>query len=424
MVEAKVDSPTVNVIKDPLDVEITPLQDVFSEMLTVARQAIVELARGQVCVATIHDSQRRIDLTTPIPISRQRLERIRLKLAATGEDSDSTVQPNDIACTINGSRQESYVFGSGPNNELHHEVLIPISAQGASVGFLYLGSFDSAFDLTQSKLIHHFSTHFARTLRHLWYLNIRQKEKFELIASRIFDGIIFCDARQRIQYINVVAKKLLCCEMEQAWQGKPLSDLGAEFLTDFIYEALNAGIYELNKVTNIPGSSSKLLGVHLELLKNFRNNQIGWLIILRDVTKNWQNDQMRSAMSIAGHEIKTPLNSILGAVDLLLDNDLGELNQKQQQCLNIVKDDISRLNRLISDILDLSRFDEGIQFLDRRKEIALDFMVTKVLKSLESFATSKHVLIENKIPKNLPSFKGNRDRLQQVLVNLIENAIK
>ncbi len=160
------------------------------------------------------------------------------------------------------------------------------------------------------------------------------------------------------------------------------------------------------------------------MLKSDRNIEIGWMIILRDVTKNWQNDQMRSALSVASHEIKTPLGSILGAVDLLLEKDLGEINKQQRVCLNIIKDDIGSLNRLLTDILDLSRFDEGVQFLDRRKQIALGLMVNKVIEAFKQFAKSKNIKIENNIPKSIPTFNGHRDRLHQVLANIVENAIK
>jgi len=148
------------------------------------------------------------------------------------------------------------------------------------------------------------------------------------------------------------------------------------------------------------------------------------MFVLRDVTRDWQNEQMRSALTVASHEIKTPLNSMLSAVDLLLDLDLGELNSKQNQCLSVVKDDIQRLNRLLADLLDLSRFDEGIQFFERRKQTSLEFLVNKVFDSFRSFAKSKKIQLVNKIPKSIPTFKGDRDRLQQVLSNLVENGIK
>lgn len=249
-------------------------------------------------------------------------------------------------------------------------------------------------------------------------------EKFELMISRIIDGVILCDSQEKILFINSSAKRLLKIQGDQDWRGHTLDDMGVNFLADYLHQALEQNIGEINKVATLKKTHSRLIGVHLELLKDSKNSEIGWMYVLRDVTKNWQNDQMRSSLTIASHEIKTPLNSILSAVELLLAPDLGDLNQKQQQCLNVIKSDLDSLNRLLSDILDLSRSGEGVQFLERRKEVALSLLVTRVLESLRPFARSKDIGLENQVPKSIPTFRGDRDRLKQVLTNLTENAIK
>lgn len=251
-----------------------------------------------------------------------------------------------------------------------------------------------------------------------------EKEKYELLASWTIDGLIFCDSEKKILFMNNSAKRLLGVEAEKSWIDNSLGDLKASFLIDYFEEAQKSNLHELNRVADLLNDHSKLVGVHLELLRNAKNQKVGWLFILRDVTRNWQSDQMRSALTVASHEIKTPLNSMLGAVDLLLEKDLGELNKKQHQCLDVIKDDIQRLNRLLEDILDLSRFDEGIQFLERRKQTSLIFLVKRVFDSFRSYAKSKDIQLINKIPKSIPTFKGDRDRLQQVFSNLVENGIK
>ncbi len=422
MIKKAVERDSISVVTEPLGSDDNRLHKVFPEMLTIARQAIVEMGQSQLCVATINQFDSMVDITAPTPISSQDVEQIRAGISRNIGELGMLSVRGKLGCRINSTPEE--VFSFHPKAKLQSQIVIPVASQGKTIGLLYIGSLDASFDLSRSKFIQHFSKQFARTLRHLWYLSSRQKEKFQLIVSRIFDGIILCDPRRRIQYVNAVAKRLLGAAPEQNWNGQHLTELEVPFLGEYLDEAVKANINEVNKVTNVPGRKADLIGVHLELLKNQRNTEVGWLIILRDVTKNWQNDQMRSAISIASHEIRTPLNSILGSVDLLLDKDFGDLNEKQSHCLNIVKDDISRLNRLLSDILDLSRFDEGIQFLDRRKLVALGFLVNKVIKSLSSFANSKNIRIENKIPRTLPNFIADRDRLQQVLANLIENSIK
>lgn len=393
----------------------------MSEILTVAREALVELSGT--CVATYQLSKASICITTRKPISLKDLRTIKSWILESLKESTQELRPKKISCLVNGQPEEAYV-PDGSDKEFHECITVPISIENKRVGILFVGSFDDAIDLQDTKLFTRFSKYVSRGLRHLWYLNCRQKEQYEILVSRIVDGVILCDSSKRIKFINGAAQRILGLSNHKKWIGQPLRELEANYLIDNLDEALRSGIFELNKVANSSEDGTKLVGIHIELLKNARNAEIGWMIVLRDVTKNWQNDQMRSALSVASHEIKTPLHSILGAVDLLLENDLGELNQQQRRCLNIIRDDIHRLIRLLTDILDLSKFDEGVQFLDRRSQIVLGLMVNKVIESFKSYAKSKNIQIENKIPKTLPTFKGNRDRLKQVIVNLVENSIK
>lgn len=253
---------------------------------------------------------------------------------------------------------------------------------------------------------------------------LSEVEKLELLASRTLDGLILCSSEKEILFINNSAKRLLGIDIEQTAVERSLDDFHVSFLAECLEEAKRSNLHEFNKVVDLRDDYSMLIGVHLELLKNKENVRVGWMYVLRDVTRNWQSDQIRSSLAVASHEIRTPLNSMLGAIDLLLEKDLGSLNRKQLHCLGVVKDDIQRLNRLLEDILDLSRFDEGVQFLERRKQTSLIFLVNKVFDSFQSFAAAKNISFTNKIPKSLPTFRGDRDRLQQVLSNLVENAIK
>ncbi|MFQ5674571.1 MAG: histidine kinase dimerization/phospho-acceptor domain-containing protein, partial [bacterium] len=219
---------------------------------------------------------------------------------------------------------------------------------------------------------------------------LSEVEKLELLASRTLDGLILCNSQKEILFINNSAKRLLGIDIEQALGIQSLDDLQVSFLTECLEEAKKNNLHEFNRVVDLRNDYSILIGIHLELLKNRDNVRVGWMYVLRDVTRNWQSDQMRSALTVASHEIKTPLNSMLGAIDLLFEKDLGSLNRKQLHCLGVVKDDIQRLNRLLEDILDLSRFDEGVQFLERRKQTSLIFLVNKVFDSFQSFAASKN----------------------------------
>ncbi len=416
-------------IEVELDAEVSILNlpqagKILNEVLVLTREAIVDIANASLCVATYVSADSSIAINSTQRLAREQIETIVERITADPIRKISHGQVTRVpAVEINDEPLESYLFDNQAC-AFQQESLIPLTSDGSQFGALFIASFSSSFDLADEGFLKHLNGDFANVLGRLWTSIRSKQETLTTLVSSIIDGVILCDTDANIEFVNQAALRMLGLESDSDWIGKPLSDFDVSHLTDFLQEALKNNLFEVNKVINAPKSCSRLLGVHTQLLKSARNGEIGWMIVLRDVTMTWQNDQMRSALSIASHEINTPLTSIGSAVDLLLEKDLGDLNGGQTQCLNVVKDDVTRLQRLLHDILDLSRFEEGVIFIDRRKEISLEFLVNKVSRSFASFAQRKNICIINSIPKNIPTFRGDRDRLQQVLSNLIENSIK
>jgi len=398
-------------------------QPIASQLLAIIREGLVQSERAALCTATAILADNKVELTTGQLLSREVVKQIKTRvheaLNKYGKKSDIA----DLKAEINGLTEESYQYCEPDAKQLHF-LVIPLAYHAEAIGVLLVGSSDGDLGLIRETVFKDIGSDFSLLLSRIWSQTTKEHEQYKVMLSRSVDGVILCNAHEEILFINRAAKEKLELPPELNLQGKMLTDLNADYLTEFLRDALQNGMYEINKVVSKKNKQSKLLGVHTELLRNHNNKDLGWMIALRDVTLNWQNDQMRSALMIASHEIKTPLNSIKGAIDLLLDTDLGPLSEDQQRCLNVVKDDIKRLNRLLIDILDTSRFDEGVQFIDRRKEVAISMLAGRVISSFREFANSKSITLENKIPRTIPTFKGNRDRIQQVLVNLVENGIK
>lgn len=395
----------------------------LTELFSIIRRAIVDTGGGLLCAATLVDSTDEIHLSTPRPLSAADLTLIREAMSQSLDPEATPEDALDFQMIINGQSERQVLLEASDHLVAQHQA-VPIAIRKTPVGILFAGSFDARLDRRHARLLKHFSRDAIRALRHLWRLNALQRERLEALVTHSIDGIILCDWRKRVLYLNHMARRLLGIDSQQGLLGKTLNHLNVGFLAEYLDEAQQNGIFESNKVASLSEKHSKYLGVHVELLRNTANREIGWMVVLRDVTKNWQRDQMRSSLSAASHEINAPLTSMQGAVDLLLDRDLGDLNGEQEHCLQVLKDDITRLRRLLRDLLDLSKFDEGIQFLDRRKEVKLDFVVQKVIDSLRGFADSRNITVTSLVPRSLPTFKGDRDRLQQVLVNLVENGIK
>ncbi len=140
-----------------------------------------------------------------------------------------------------------------------------------------------------------------------------------------------------------------------------------------------------------------------------------------------EHDRRRTKfVSVASHELRTPMTSIRGFVENMLDGLTGPITERQTHYLKRVKHNVERLTRIINQLLDWSRIDIGR--LDLNLEpVCLSSLVAEVVESLQTVAAEKGVLLESKTietPASRPPVRADRDKLEQVLWNLLGNALK
>lgn len=148
------------------------------------------------------------------------------------------------------------------------------------------------------------------------------------------------------------------------------------------------------------------------------------VIIARDMTPvNAANRMRANFISMVSHELRTPLNSINGFLEIVLDGHVGSLTPRQDEFLNYARTSTHQLMTLVEDILFISRADTG-QFKLRFDTVALPELVAQVVHSLEGTAARAEVQLCAEVPDDLPAMCADELRLQQVLTNLVNNAIK
>jgi len=123
------------------------------------------------------------------------------------------------------------------------------------------------------------------------------------------------------------------------------------------------------------------------------------------------------------HELRTPLNAILGYTELILDSIYGEVPEKIQEVLQRVEKNGRHLLGLINNVLDLSKIEAG-QLTLSLSDYSMGHVVQTALTSVESLAEEKKLALKVMIPTDLPTGKGDEQRIAQVLLNLLGNAIK
>lgn len=147
--------------------------------------------------------------------------------------------------------------------------------------------------------------------------------------------------------------------------------------------------------------------------------------ILKDAHRELQEyDQMKNEFVInVSHELRTPLFIFKNIISNVRDGVTGRVNQRQYESLDIADKEIDRLGRIISDFLDISKIEAGKMHL-RWEGLALHSIISDVIKLHESMSDEKNIEVKSYLPDEELYVDGDRDRLTQVINNLIENAIK
>ncbi len=135
-------------------------------------------------------------------------------------------------------------------------------------------------------------------------------------------------------------------------------------------------------------------------------------------------DRLKSAfLANISHELRTPMNSIIGYSDLLLDGVDGRINEEQEKSLGKIIDNAKHLLQLINNLLDLSKIESGKIEIEA-VHFNLKGLIDSVVPFFEGMITKKGLTLDIDIEENLPSVYGDEDKIKHVLINLLNNAIK
>jgi signal transduction histidine kinase/DNA-binding response OmpR family regulator len=217
-----------------------------------------------------------------------------------------------------------------------------------------------------------------------------------------------CEGADRPQNFSEKRERCVDCEARREL-ADPFDPLSAEGTRDL----------DLNRE-----GRRVVIRVRMSPIVNPVGDYIGRVIGLRDITTEDEIAQMKNEfVSTVSHELRTPLTSIKGYVDLILDGDAGEVSEIQREFLSIVKENSDRLVNLINDMLDISRIESGRIHL-RTEPQDIEDLVAGAVETFRAVMTQTGRTIEVTVPDGLPLVVADRDRVRQVLINLISNAVK
>lgn len=248
----------------------------------------------------------------------------------------------------------------------------------------------------------------------------KRNQELAAIFNSMIEGVIVVDKGGRIISVNSTIEKIFGATIKDI-SGKP-----------FIETIRNKDIAEtIEKTLKTGDTLSGEIELLLPVQKIFQINAApilhersvnGCIVVIHDITGIRRLETMRrDFVANVSHELKTPLTSIQGFVETLLEGALED-KENNRAFLNIIREHTSRLNNLVNDLLSLSQLESKEAALDKT-EIKLRKEVDKILKGFTSKAKNKRVDIRNELPEKL-TIRADRDRIDQVFTNLVDNAIK
>ncbi len=252
---------------------------------------------------------------------------------------------------------------------------------------------------------------------------LQQNNQQNTVLSSMVEGVIAFDSDERLININKSAAHLLNVDGKKVQGKKVKKVLKNSGLKRFVRKALNSKA-RLEDYITLLDEKEKYLQVHGSPLNDAQGNVVGALIVLNDITKlrNLENVR-RDFVANVSHELKTPITSIKGFVETLLDGAIAD-REDSIRFLNIISKQADRLNAIIEDLLSMSRIEQGAE----REEIELtpgvvqDVLISAI-QTCQVEAAAKHMDLRLDCDKQLVP-EMNAQLLEQAVINLINNAIK
>jgi len=248
-----------------------------------------------------------------------------------------------------------------------------------------------------------------------------EKERLEDALESIQAGVIVVSPEGSVRLINRAACQALHLPAD-GYEGKQLTEvITHDDIREILTETLQTH-QERSLEVELP--DERVFRAETSMVFNENAEPSDVVTILTDISEIRHVERMKTTfVSTVSHELRTPLTSIKGFIATLLDDTEGTYDdQTRQEFYEIIDQECDRLTRLISDLLNISRIESGRALDMQIAEVNIHETAERVLSAQQQY-TSHHELI-NEVPEDLATIEADRDKVSQILDNLVGNAIK
>jgi len=243
-----------------------------------------------------------------------------------------------------------------------------------------------------------------------------EKSKLETILLHLTDGVLAFNPQGELIHANLAAKKLLNIEKESVFE-----DIFKKMKIDINMEKIMY-LDDWTTTEQMVKMDDIYVNIFFATFRDEEDRPGGLVAVVHDITKQAKLDDMRKEfVANVSHELKTPLTSIKTYTETLLDQDL-ELEDKNR-FLNVILTEANRMTRLVSDLLQLTKFDYK-KIAWNKIYFDLPELVKQICEKHKIQADTKNQILDCYITANVPMVFADRDGMEQVITNILTNSIK
>lgn len=308
----------------------------------------------------------------------------------------------------------------------------PIEALAKAADNIGKGNYEVVLPLSSAAEMNLLTRRFgtmAEALRQHQATNVDEllagQQRLQAVLDSIDDGLLMIDQQGRLEHLNPVAQRQL--GWDEGRLGQPLGEaLGRPELDQQLLTVLRGGSLERapeDLSVDIEGET-RLLTYSLTPVSQPKGPILGAVMVLHDVTEQRAFERVRSEFVLrASHELRTPVTGMHMAFGLFLERARFDPQSRETDLLNTVNEEMQRLMQLINDLLNFSRYQNGLQKLTLAT-CNLEQMLNEARARFADRATAKNIELLIDLQPELPVLNADQAQLERVLDNLLDNALR
>jgi len=327
------------------------------------------------------------------------------------------------------------VAGLGLAIALAGKMVRPVDALTAATARIASGDLDAQAEVLSHDEIGLLATEFNRMAEHIRQLHrsdvgklLVAQQTTEAIIDSLYDPVLVTDAQGGVTKLNPAAEEIFGPEGQH--MGKPVAEIARDSqIAMAVSEALHsqrpvAGEGSAAVLPRALDGSERAFRLRTTPMHDEEGRLRGAVTLLEDITRLREIDRLKSEfIATASHELRTPLTSVQMGIHLLLESAVGPLTDAQREVLAICREDCERLEKLMRDLLDLSRIEAG--------EAAPNLVLSSATALLQAAVAAVQPYVEGhertlrvEVLSGLPDVRADRQQIERVLSNLMSNAVR